>query len=188
MPAEPQTGLEGQVPISLKTVGTFQTIRCFQIVPEAHRPASSPSRVQSPPGAADTLPTPHPICFQLRSFAPWPPFHKPLQTPSCVSQAAGAPAPLGTQRLAQRLAHSKLLVSVGGRAWASVGERVSAGACCPPGGKTVTGRLSVSARVAQWDELEAKENVTQGTRATEEAGRHPGAGGGRADGRSTAHA
>ena len=76
------------------------------------------------------------------------------------------------------LAHSKLSVSVGGRAWASVGEHVSAGAHCPPGGQTVTRWLSVSAQVAQRGELEAKENVTRGTRATEEGVHQPGAGAG----------
>lgn len=109
--------------------------------------------------------------------------HDPPPTSPCRPSAEcrgqpGAPAPLGTQRLAQCLAHSKLSVSVGGRAWASVGEHVSAGAHCPPGGQTVTRWLNVSAQVAQRGELEAKETVSRGTRATEEGVHQPGAGAG----------
>ena len=52
--------------------------------------------------------------------------------PSCALRAGRAHLPpLGTQRLAQRLAHSELSVSVGGRVWASVRMQ---GFRFPPGG------------------------------------------------------
>ena len=126
-------------------------------------PPRHPQEPQTPHSASSCRASPQ----RAPTWSHGPPPTNPCRPPAACRGRPGAPAPLGTQNLAQRLAHSKLSVSVGGRAWVSVGEHVSAGARCPPGSQIVTGRLSVSARLAQRGELEAKENVTQGTRATE---------------------